>query len=83
MFNVQRRLVQLHLETFRLFANDPLPTESFPIVIFAVVNGNVLKASGSFCDKWEIIISEITNNSTQIVVKETINFTKIDVKDSE
>ena len=71
MFNVQRRLVQLHLVTFRPFANDPLPTESFPIVIFAVVNGNVLKERWSFCDKWEILVSEI------------INFTQIDVKDSE
>jgi hypothetical protein len=51
------------LETFILFANGPLPTKSYPVVIFAVVNGNVLRARGSFSNKLEILLSLISPKS--------------------
>jgi hypothetical protein len=51
------------LDTFILFAKGPLPTESLPVVISAVVNGNVLTARGRFSNKLEILLSLISPKS--------------------
>jgi hypothetical protein len=59
------------LETFLLFSNGPLSTDSFPVVIFAVINGNVLKASGNFRDKSEIRLSLISPKSMSMTLSES------------